>query len=141
MPHIELIMEKLKELDRYLKQLELHKGITAKDLSGDLEESWIIERGLHLSIQVLLDIGNHILASEGITVEGYSDIFIKLAEIGAIPLEFGERIKGMAGFRNILVHEYAKLDLKKLVAILDTGLDDIRNFALYIMKYIEPDTK
>jgi uncharacterized protein YutE (UPF0331/DUF86 family) len=139
--YAELIMEKLKELDRYLKQLDLHKGITVDELAGNLDESWIIERGLHLSIQILLDIGNHILASEGITVEGYSDIFTRLAEMGVIPFEFEERIKGMAGFRNILVHEYAKLDLKKLVTILDTGLNDIREFAFYIMKYIDPSSE
>ncbi|MGE5581717.1 MAG: type VII toxin-antitoxin system HepT family RNase toxin [Bacillota bacterium] len=137
MPDIGLIMEKLKELDLYLKQLELHKGVTEKELAENLDESWIVERGLHLSIQVLLDIGNHILAGKGIAVEGYSDIFIKLATMGVIPVEFGERIKGMAGFRNILVHEYARIDLKKLVKVLNEGLDEIRHFASYIMKYIE----
>lgn len=137
MPDIGLIMEKLKELDLYLKQLELHKGVTEKELAENLDESWIVERGLHLSIQVLLDIGNHILAGKGIAVEGYSDIFTKLATMGVIPVEFGERIKGMAGFRNILVHEYARIDLKKLVKVLNEGLDEIRHFASYIMKYIE----
>ncbi len=132
-----LIMEKLKELDRYLQQLELHKDVTLKELAENLDEIWIIERGLHLSIQILLDIGNHILAGEGIAIEGYSEIFIKLAAIEAIPIEFAEKIKGMAGFRNILVHEYASIDLKKLVAALDTGLQDFRNFAGYIVKYID----
>jgi uncharacterized protein YutE (UPF0331/DUF86 family) len=131
-----LIMEKLKELDRYLKQLEVHKGVTARKLAESLDELWIVERGLHLSIQVLLDIGNHILAGEGITVDGYSDIILKLAELGVIPVEFGERIKGMAGFRNILVHEYANVDLTKLVMVLNTGLDDMREFAGYIMRYM-----
>lgn len=68
---------------------------------------------------------------------GYSNIIIKLAELGAILVEFGERIKGMAGFRNILVHEYANVDLTKLVMVLNTGLDDLREFAGYIMQYID----
>jgi uncharacterized protein YutE (UPF0331/DUF86 family) len=72
-------------------------------LEENLDKICIIERGLHLSIQILLDIGNHVLAGEGIAIEGYSEIFIKLADIGAIPTEFGKKIKGMAGFRNILV--------------------------------------
>ncbi len=132
-----LIMEKLKELDRYLKQLEFHKDVTVKELTENLDEIWIIERGLHLSIQILLDIGNHILAEKGITIEGYSEIFSKLAKIGAIPIEFGEKIKGMAGFRNILVREYANVDLSKLVTALDTGLEDIRDFAGYIINYVD----
>jgi uncharacterized protein YutE (UPF0331/DUF86 family) len=131
-----LIMQKLKELDRYLKQLERYKGITATELEINLDKTWIIERGLHLSIQILLDIGNHILATEGITVEGYADIFIKLTELGVLPLEFTEKIRGMAGFRNILVHEYAKIDLNKLAEVLNTSLSDFREYAGYIMTYI-----
>ena len=133
---IALIMEKLKELDRYLKQLERYKGITVAELEIDLDKTWIVERGLHLSIQILLDIGNHLLAAEGITVERYVDIFIRLAELGVIPLEFAERIKGMAGFRNILVHEYARVDLNKLIEVLNTSLSDLREYARYIMVYI-----
>jgi len=133
---VELIMEKLKELDRYLKQLERYKGITATELEIDLDKTWIVERGLHLSIQILLDIGNHILAAEGITVEGYADIFIRLAELGIIPFKFAEKIRGMSGFRNILVHEYARIDLNKLVEVLNTSLSDLREYAGYIMAYI-----
>jgi len=134
-----LIMEKLKELDRYLKQLKVYKEITTEELADNLDQLWIVERGLHLSIQILLDIGNHLLAEAGITVEDYSGIFVKLAELGVIPVEFGKRIKGMAGFRNILVHEYANVDLKKLVAVLREGLTDFRDFAGYIVKYIDRD--
>ncbi|HBR28238.1 MAG TPA: DUF86 domain-containing protein [Firmicutes bacterium] len=133
---IGLILEKLKELDRYLKQLERYKGITAAELEIDLDKSWIVERGLHLSIQILLDIGNHILAAEGITVERYADIFMGLAELQVFPLLFAEKIRGMAGFRNILVHEYARIDLNKLVEVLNTSLSDLREYARYIMVYI-----
>jgi uncharacterized protein YutE (UPF0331/DUF86 family) len=134
---IKLIMEKLKELDRYLKQLKCYQGITAAELELNLEKTWVVERGLHLAIQILLDIGNHLLAAEGVTVERYVDIFIRLAELGVIPVKFAERIKGMAGFRNILVHEYARIDLDRLVEVLNTGLSDLREYAGYIMAYIE----
>lgn len=43
----ELIMEKLKELERYLKQLELHKDVTVEELTQNLDKVWIVERGLH----------------------------------------------------------------------------------------------
>lgn len=42
----------------------------------------------------------------------------------------------MAGFRNILVHEYAKIDLNKLAEVLNTSLSDFREYAGYIMTYI-----
>src|SRR5690606_9417047 len=130
-----LIMQKLKELDRYLKQLERYKGITATELEINLDKTWLIERGLHLSIQILLDIGNHILATEGITVEGYADIFIKLTELGVLPLEFTEKLRGMAWFRNILVHEYAKIELNKLAEGLNTNIIEFKEYAGYNINY------
>ena len=116
--------------------MERYRSITAAELEIDLDKTWVVERGLHLSIQILLDIGNHILAAEGIIVDGYADIFIRLAELGAIPLKFAEKIRGMAGLQNILVHEYARIDLNKLVEVLNTSLSDLREYARYIMVYI-----
>lgn len=37
----ELIMEKLKELDRYLKQLERYKGTIAAELEMDLDKTLV----------------------------------------------------------------------------------------------------
>jgi uncharacterized protein YutE (UPF0331/DUF86 family) len=54
-----------RKLDRYLSQLRKHQGVTAEKLDNDLDKAWIVERGLQLSIQLVLDIGNHILAEEG----------------------------------------------------------------------------
>ena len=34
-----------------------------------------------------------------------------MGQYGVLSKEFAEKIKGMAGFRNILVHDYIKLDL------------------------------
>ncbi|NLY10509.1 MAG: DUF86 domain-containing protein [Firmicutes bacterium] len=97
----------------------------------------MVERGLHLFIQISLNIGNHILASEGISVQTYLDIFIRLAEIGVLPTDFAERIRRIAGFRNILVYEYARTDLTQLVDVLNTSLSDFREYARYVVDYID----
>lgn len=44
-----------------------------------------------------------------------------------IPLEFAQKIRGMASFRNILVHDYATVDLEKLHQILNNNLGDFGN--------------
>ncbi|WXJ85839.1 hypothetical protein MTBGP_26550 [Moorella thermoacetica] len=45
-------------------------------------------------------------------------------------------ISGMAGFRNILVHEYGKIDLKKVADIINNHLNDFRQYARYIVQYL-----
>jgi len=135
----ELVLYKLQELDRYLTQLKKHQGVTADTLDNNLDRAWIIQHGLLLSIQVILDIGNHILAGAGNPAKDYIEIFEKLGQIDVIPADFAESIKSMAGLRNILVHEYADLNLEKLVDALNNRLDDFSKFSVHVMEYLEKD--
>jgi hypothetical protein len=65
MVEITVIERKLKELDRYLQQLSRYQGITGEELRQDLEKAWAVEHGLQLCIQILLDVGNHLLSGKG----------------------------------------------------------------------------
>ncbi len=131
-----LIQQKLLQLERYLGQLEKHKNVRAPVLEQDLDLAWTVEHGLQLSIQVVLDIGTHILSGEGIIIDEYGDIFGELAKLGVLPAEFARDITGMAGFRNILVHEYGKVDMKKVADIMSNHLDDFRRYARYVIEHM-----
>jgi uncharacterized protein YutE (UPF0331/DUF86 family) len=131
----DLITSKLQELERYLSQLRKHQGVTAEKLENDLDKAWIIERGLQLSIQLVLDIGNHILAEAGVSVHEYADILPQLAKLGIIPNDYALSVKGMAGFRNLLVHEYTEIDSVKLAVFVNANLNDINLFCKYITAY------
>ncbi|AZO93468.1 DUF86 domain-containing protein [Halocella sp. SP3-1] len=132
-----VIIRKLNELNKYLQQLRKYEGVDKEELENNLDKLWIVERGLQLCIQVILDIGNHVVSEKGVVVEQYSDIFKELIKQGVISENYGNRIRGMAGFRNILVHEYADVDIEILVEVLNNSLSDFEQFALYINNYIE----
>jgi len=51
-----------------------------------------------------------------------------LGKHGVIPPSFSERIKGMAGLRNILIHEYLRIDLGKLFEYLKFRPEDFMEF-------------
>jgi uncharacterized protein YutE (UPF0331/DUF86 family) len=133
-----VVKKKLQELHRYLKELEASQNIPLDELKNSLAKQWQICHGLQLSIQTLIDIGNNILAAQGENqVEDYADIIDKLGEKNIIPLEFSRSIRGMAGLRNILVHEYARLDLSKIYSVLQNRLSDFHHFIEYINQYLE----
>jgi len=133
-----LIEKKLQELNRYLKELEDSKNISWDEFYSSLGTQWMICHGLQLSIQTLIDVGNHILAAIGENqIEDYVDIIDKLGERNIIPSEFSKAIRGMAGLRNILVHEYARLDLKKIYDIFQNRLDDLYKFIKYINQFLK----
>ncbi len=133
----DLLNSKLQELERYITQLSKHRGVTSDKLANDLDEAWIIQHGLLLCIQVVLDMGNHILADAGVSVNEYADIFPQLGRLGVIPEDYAVSIKGMAGLRNLLVHEYSELDMDTLAGVVNNRLNDFTRFGTYVLKYME----
>jgi uncharacterized protein YutE (UPF0331/DUF86 family) len=60
-------------------------------------------------------IGEIIISAQGIKrPESYKEIFRTLGENGILPEAFARKIEPAAGFRNVLVHMYAKVDEQAL---------------------------
>ncbi|MGB9715878.1 MAG: type VII toxin-antitoxin system HepT family RNase toxin [Thermodesulfovibrionales bacterium] len=130
----------MKRLEKALQILQQSSKVTFKELMDNEVLLSAVERNLHIAIECVLDIGNHIIAEKGFeTPEVNEDIIRILGDEGVISSEFADRIKGMTGFRNILVHEYTGLDYGLLYNYLVNRLDDLREFAYHISVYLEKE--
>lgn len=133
----DVIAEKQRELARCLNELNSLKSISYEEYTGSLAKQWMIFYGLQQAIQHLIDVGNHILAGIGENqIESYADVVDRLGEKGIIPMDFSKQIRGMVGLRNILVHEYARLDLKMIYEVLQNRLSDFEDFQTYVRQYL-----
>lgn len=65
------------------------------------------------------------------------DVILSLGREGVFPPEFAQRFAGIAGFRNILIHEYLAVDPARVHHLLQTGLDDFRTFARHVAEYLK----
>ena len=122
--------------------------LNARRLEGSLAEGrdrfladenvqLIAERCLQLAIQAILDIGTHIIADQGLNrPAGYEDIVPELGRAGILPAVLVERLSGIAGLRNILVHDYLAVDHGRLFDDLTTGLGDLEEFARAIETFV-----
>ena len=138
----DLVGRKTSELNKNLKELESFRTISLKKFSTTLANQWTVFYGLQISIQLVIDIGNHILAAIGENqIEEYVDIIDKLGDRRIIPRKFAKQIRGMVGLRNILVHEYTKIDAKRIYEILQGHLKDFYSYIRYINKYLEKSSK
>ena len=129
----EVIREKLKYLAEYIDDLEQDQAISLNEFLSNKKIRRYIERTLHLSIECCLDMGSHIISSEKLREpESNKDIFHVLAENGYIPQkELGELSK-MAQFRNLIVHNYTKINPEIVYIILKRNVTDLRKFAQYM---------
>jgi uncharacterized protein YutE (UPF0331/DUF86 family) len=128
----------LQNMEDALSNLGRYRDLTLEKFSKDLSYIWIASKGLEILIQNLLDIGAHILAAEiKNDWDDYSDIIAKLGQQQIIPEAFSKKIQGMAGLRNILVHEYLRVDAKKLYDYLQNRLSDFTEFMAFVQLYLD----
>ncbi|MBI3333108.1 MAG: DUF86 domain-containing protein [Candidatus Omnitrophica bacterium] len=69
-------------------------------------------------------------------IEDYVDVIDRLGERRILPKDFARQIRKMAGFRNLLVHEYAEVNLATVHDVLQNRLGDFEKFARHIQKYL-----
>ncbi len=122
----EVVRKRLAKLDEYLAFLRLQQRYSFEEFIATPERYGSVERFLQLALEVLTDLGGHVIADEGWgTVDWHSDIPAILCEHGIIAAELRERWVRMIGFRNVLVHAYLDIDLRIVYDVLQRGLEDI----------------
>lgn len=126
----DVVASRLQRLQEYLGTLRAVQKIELEKFKKDPFVHGTAERYLHLSIECLLDIGNHVISDRGFRKpETYSEILEILAEEGVVSLELSRRMAGMAAFRNVLVHDYLRLDLDKVYKVINDHLKDFEELA------------
>ena len=125
----DLVLRRLTFLDTYLDQLQPYRGIEKDAYEEDWKTQRIVERTLHLAIEVCMDVADHLVADRRLRVpETGAESFEILGEAQILPRDLAESLASMVGFRNILVHDYARLDLAVVVRVLREDLRDIERF-------------
>lgn len=134
----DVVLSRLDHLRSVLNELE---QVRPPDLESLLDSTHTAsrratERCLYLAIQEVLDIATHIATAEGWGCPTtYREAVEKLGERGVVPPNFARLLAGMAGFRNILEHDYVRLDPERL---LDYAYreQDFLDFAEYVVAYV-----
>ena len=137
MDAIDKIHIKLKNLVEYTKILNNYKNIQLYELESNVEKRGAIERYLHLATETVLDIANLLNAEYKFRpAESSKDSIIILGEEGVLAKKFAEKLSSMAGFRNILVHDYMKIDYSIVLDVLKNSLSDFNRFAKEVAKFL-----
>ena len=134
----EIILERSQKCNEYLSQLEeIIEGVEFDDFNSKPLLYGSAERFLHLSIEALIDIGNHIISDNNLgRVNVYKDIALILAENGYLTEEEKKLFIKIIAFRNILVHDYMDLDRDVIFNLLKNNLKDIRGMLKSYLKLI-----
>lgn len=126
----DVLARRLLSLNEVLEHLERRAPtVTAEALAADPLLQAAVERWLQLAIESCVDCAYHVVAERGLPPpESARAAFEALVESGAIDAELARRLGRAAGMRNILVHDYTRIDRTLLAAAVQTDLRDLRAF-------------
>ena len=130
-----LIGRKLADMDTYLGQIREYKNVSLSAYKKDWKVQRIVERTLQMLIETCIDIANHIISDSDMRMPvNYADTFQVLMENGLITKSLGNKMGKIVKFRNIIVHQYEKIDPAIVVTILRKSLNDFEKFKKEIVK-------
>lgn len=131
------VESKLGTLETYLRGLEEKQDCPEDKYLRDRDVQDIVERRFHKAIQCCLDIASHIVAAEGFREpDDYGDLFRVLEEEGVLASNTAGKMVEMAGFRNVLAHEYADIVNERVYAHLQ-DLERFRQFAQETHEFVD----
>jgi uncharacterized protein YutE (UPF0331/DUF86 family) len=99
------------------------------DFEDDYDSQLISERALQIIAQAILDIGNHLIAHHGWgKPESYREVITILVKRNIIHKQHQSELEGLAGLRNILVHDYLTIKPNLIFDDIRNGIEAIEYF-------------
>jgi uncharacterized protein YutE (UPF0331/DUF86 family) len=121
------LLERLRDTEHELLRL---RELGVESVRSDTDRLNSVKYLFVLAAEVSIDIGQHILAGEGLRIpETFPGVFVELASAGWIEDELATSLGALARFRNLLVHGYATVDDDRVLEILHAdSLADLSSF-------------
>lgn len=132
------IHEKLFKLQESVKILEELRAEGYEAFFTDRKNQDVATLNLFVSIEMITDIGNHIITEVfQKQAKTYKEIISLLAETGVIPSAFAKENEDMTKFRNLVAHDYDKITPEGIYENLQKAPDVFRTFAKYFVEFME----
>jgi len=136
------LVERLVELRRHLDHLgELRPRVAGPEsLQRDLSLHNDVLFSLLTVCQLVIDIAGELSARRGDRFEDYTEAVRNLARDARFSPALVGELERLPGFRNVLVHEYVGVDMRRVVEALDR-LNPIEQFVEIIRQLASGDDR
>lgn len=131
----DVILNKASSIERCLHRIEEEYAGNDQNLVENQTKQDAIVLNLQRACETAIDLAMYVVSQRKLGVPQESrDAFSLLQTAGILPADLAQRMQRMVGFRNVAVHEYARLNLDVVRTIITKQLDDFRTFSSTIVK-------
>ncbi len=134
----DVALNKKESIERCIRQVRTYYAIPSdKPFEADFMKQDAIAANLQRAAEQTIDLANHAIRKGKLGLPKDSrDSFDILTAADVIPSDLAEKLKGMVGFRNVLVHDYRELDLNIMKDVIEHRLDDLIRFTNDVLAYL-----
>jgi uncharacterized protein YutE (UPF0331/DUF86 family) len=119
----DVIVDKLRHINRYTDDLKQMRGMSKEEYVEDMVTQRAVERTLMNLVQACIDLAQHIRSAEDLSpTETAKQEMQALGNADIISRETRERMEEAIGFRNILAHRYGDIDHEVVFEVLHNDL-------------------
>jgi uncharacterized protein YutE (UPF0331/DUF86 family) len=134
----DIILNKKASMERCIAQARAYYGRPSQEaFEKDFIRQDAIAINLQRAMELAIDIANHLIKEKKLGLPRESrESFALLERAGVISNDLSRKLQGMVGFRNILVHEYQKLELAIMIDVIENRLGDLADFSTLVLQAI-----
>ena len=134
----DLILTKAGSVRRHLNRIVEKRNTDLQTFLNDIDRQESILFNMQITIQNCTDIAAHIISEEGLGVPGsISEMFYLLEENGYLEGELTGKMVKAVGLRNLIVHEYSKIELEQIFGVAMKDIDDLNDYLAAIFKKLD----
>jgi uncharacterized protein YutE (UPF0331/DUF86 family) len=131
----DVILNKAATIERCLQRVLNEYAGDKQNLVANQTKQDAIILNLQRACESAIDLAMYVVSQRKLGVPQDSrDAFTLLQTSGIMPTDLATRMQHMVGFRNVAVHEYTRLNLDVVHAIITKQLEDFRTFSSTIVK-------
>lgn len=132
----DIVLNKKESIERCVKQIRAYYALPReKPFAEDFLRQDAIAANLQRACEQCIDLANYTIRKKKLGLPKASkDCFRLLAEHRIIGTELSANLEKMVGFRNTLVHDYQKLNVRLMIDVIEKHLDDLLDFTTLILK-------
>ncbi len=128
--------DKIKEIEKYIEELEPNLPNTLEEYKRDFKIRAICERYFEKIVEAVVDLAFIFIKEQKLKLpENDESSFYILRDAGIIDATLSKKLKDAKGMRNIIAHEYGKInDELVFEAITEQLINDVKEFISEIKK-------
>ena len=131
----DLILAKAGSVKSHLNRVFEKRDVELDNFIKDIDRQEIILFNIQTAVQNCIDIAAHIISEESFGVPGSTtEMLYILEKNGYLDNDLTQKMVKAVGFRNLIVHEYGKIELEQVYEIAQNDINDLNEYLKAIIK-------